>query len=223
MRIKTSVIAVLVGALAVSGCKTMGDLVQSDDPCNPTIGALVGGVVGAVASDKRGRGAVIGAGLGALACIAFNVASRQTRTADQVETDYKQQHAGKLPAQEPVVQDYKIGLNPGTEVRSGNKVQLVSNMTVVRGANQPVDEVKEVLTLVGPEGNRTAEKKANEKPGSGAYENTFNLSFPQNVAPGTYPIKTQLYVNGKPKETRMQNLKIVAEGNTLHLALVESE
>lgn len=223
IRIKTSVIAVLIGALVVSGCETTGGLVQGDDPCNPAIGALVGGVVGALANDKSGRGAIIGAGLGALACVAFNVASRQTRTADQVESEYKQQHAGKLPVQEPAVQDYKIGLYPGNEVRSGNKVQLVSNMTVVRAAHQPVDEVKEVLTLVGPEGSRTAEKKANEKPGSGAYENTFNLSFPQNVASGTYPIKTQLFVNGKPKETRTQNLKIVAEGNTLHLALVASE
>ncbi|MES2353265.1 MAG: hypothetical protein V4568_02495 [Pseudomonadota bacterium] len=224
MTIRTSVVAVLAVTLIASGCETMDSLVKSDDPCNPAIGAIVGGVVGAVVgSDKRARGAAIGAGLGALACVAFNAVSRQTRTSEQVETEYKQQHAGKLPPQEPVVQAYNVGLNPGNEVRSGNKVQLVSNMTVVRSASQPVDEVKEVLTLVGPEGNRTAEKKANEKPGSGAYENTFNLSLPQNVAPGTYPIKTQLYVNGKPKETRTQNLKIVAQGNTLHLALVAGE
>ncbi|HVK55633.1 MAG TPA: YMGG-like glycine zipper-containing protein [Burkholderiales bacterium] len=223
MRLRTTVVAVSAIALIASGCETMDGLIKSDDPCNPAIGALVGGVIGAVASDKKGRGAAIGAGVGALACIAFNAVSRQTRTAEQVETEYKQQHAGQLPPQEPVVQAYKVGLSPSSEIKSGNKVQLVSNMTVVSAAKQPVDEVKEVLTLVGPEGNRTAEKKANEKPGSGAYENTFNLSFPQNIAPGTYPIKTQLYVNGKPKETRTQNLKVVAQGDTLHLALVDSE
>jgi hypothetical protein len=137
-----------------------------------------------------------------------------------VETDYRRQNAGKLPVQEPVVQAYNVNVNPGNEVKSGSKVQLVSNMTVVRAANQPVNEVKEVLTLVGPEGNRTAEKKANEKPGSGAYENTFNVSFPQNISPGSYPLKTQLYVNGKLKETRQQNLRLVAEGDKLFVALL---
>ena len=118
------------------------------------------------------------------------------------------------------MQAYNVNVNPGNEVKSGSKVQLVSNMTVVRAANQPVNEVKEVLTLVGPEGNRTAEKKANEKPGSGAYENTFNVSFPQNISPGSYPLKTQLYVNGKLKETRQQNLRLVAEGDKLFVALL---
>jgi hypothetical protein len=141
-----------------------------------------------------------------------NAASRQTKTAAQVEDDYRRQHGGKLPSSEPVVQAYDVTL-PENSVRAGDKAQVVSNITVVQGSNRPVSEVKEVLTLVGPEGTRTAEKKANERPGSGAYENTFNLSFPKDVAPGSYPIKTQLFVNGKAAAERKQNLQIVAQGS----------
>ena len=214
----------IITSLVGTGCETTGgNLLKSndDDPCNPAIGALIGGIIGAVAADKKGRGALIGAGLGAVACVAMNAASRQTRTAEQVETEYRQQNAGRLPQSEPVVQSYNVNLTPSTEIRSGNKIKVVSNSTVVSAINQPVNEVKEVLTLVGPEGKKTAEKIANEKPGSGAYENTFNLNFPKNVASGTYPIKTQLYVNGKPREARSQNLKIVADNGIIIVASIQ--
>ncbi len=224
MYISKKLSLLIITSLVVTGCETTGGklLKSSDgDPCNPAIGALIGGIIGAVAADKKGKGALIGAGLGAIACVAMNSVSRQTRTADQVETEYRQQNAGKLPQSEPVVQSYNVNLNPGTEIRSGNKVKVVSHSTVVSAVNQPVNEVKEVLTLVGPEGNKTAEKIANEKPGSGAYENTFNLNFPKNVASGMYPIKTQLYINGKSRETRSQNLKIVADNGTIITASIQ--
>lgn len=163
---------------------------------------------------------MIGAGLGVLACVAVNTVSRQTKPADQVEADYRKQHAGKLPAGGPIVQAYDVKLKPDNRVRTGDKVQVVSNITVVRGTNRPVEEVKEVLTLTGQEGTKTAEKKANERPGSGAHESTFNLTFPQDVAPGTYLIKTRLLVNGNPATERKQNLVIVAVGEARHFMLV---
>jgi hypothetical protein len=207
----------LVVCLSAGGCQSPGgspgDSSASSNPCNPAVGALIGGALGAVInSDNRGKGALIGAGIGALACVAVNVASRQTKSATQVEDEYRKRHGGKLPSSDPVVQAYTVSVNPDGQVRAGEKAQVVSNMTVVQGANRPVDEVKEVLTLVGPEGTKTAEKKANDRSGSGAYENTFNLSFPKEVAPGTYPINTQLYVNGRAAANRKQNLRILAEG-----------
>jgi hypothetical protein len=207
----------LVVCLSVAGCQSPGggpsDTSASSDPCNPAVGALIGGALGAlINTDKRGKGALIGAGLGALACVVVNAVSRQTKSAVQVEDEYRKRHGGKLPPSDPVVQAYDVTVSPDGQVRPGEKAQVVSNMTVVQGASQPVEEVKEVLTLVGPEGTKTAEKKANERAGSGAYENTFNLSFPKDVAPGTYPIKTQLYVNGRPAAERKQNLRILAEG-----------
>jgi outer membrane lipoprotein SlyB len=195
---------------------------SSDDPCNVVVGAAAGAALGALLGGKdRGKGALIGATVGALACVAVNAVSRQTKSAEQVEADYRNQHAGKLPAGEPVVQAYNVNVNPDDQVRPGEKVQVVSNMTVVRGADKPIQDVKEVLTLSGPDGTKTAEKKPTERPGSGAYENTFTLTFPKDVAPGTYPIKTQLLVNGKQASERKQNLIIVSADGVRHYALVD--
>ncbi len=213
------------GALAVSGCANTGSgLAGGDsDPCNLIAGTLIGGVAGALLDrNKRARGAAIGAAAGAVACVAVNAVSRQTRTAQQVEDDYRRGHRGQLPPNEPVVQAYDVTVNPDAGVQSGEKLQVVSNMTVVRGARQPVNEVKEVLTLTGPDGkSRTAEKKASERAGSGAYENAFSLTLPKGVAPGAYPVNTQLYVNGKPMAERKQELRVVAQAGRVNFALVE--
>jgi hypothetical protein len=202
----------LMGAacLVVSGCQNMNSA-GGGVSCNPGYGALLGGALGAaVGENDRTKGALIGAGVGALACLAINAYSAQTKTAQQAEDEYKKQNKGKLPPADPVVQAYDVNVGNNGQIHPGEKVQVISNMTVVQGAAQPVNEVKEVLTLAGPNGTKTAEKKANEKPGSGGYQNTFNLSFPSDVAPGAYPITTQLYVNGKQVSERKQQLQIVA-------------
>jgi YMGG-like Gly-zipper len=205
--------------LVVSGCQNMGGDAASA-ACNPGYGALIGGALGAAIGDNdRTKGALIGAGVGALACMVINSYSAQTKTAQQAEDEYKSQNKGKLPTAEPVVQNYDVNIANGGQVRAGEKVQVVSNMTVVQGA-QPVNEVKEVLTLAGPTGTKTAEKKANERPGSGGYQNTFNLSFPADVSPGEYPITTQLYVNGKQVGERRQQLQIVATDNGPRFTIV---
>ncbi len=224
---KPAMVASLVLCLGMAGCETMdgglGGMLKGDsnDPCNVAVGAIAGGVVGALVSEKsRGKGAVIGAGLGALACVVINAVSRQTKSADQVETEYRSQHAGQLPPSEPVVEAYHVNVSPDNRVHAGEKVRVVSNMTVVRGSTRSVDEVKEVLTLSGAGGTKTLEKTASEKSGSGAYENTFNLSFPKDVEAGTYPIKTQLLVNGKEAAERRQKLVVVAIGETRQFMLV---
>jgi hypothetical protein len=214
------------GAIALAGCANtgVGGLAGGDDdPCNLIAGTLIGGIAGALLDrNKRGRGAAIGAAAGALACVAVNAVSRQTRTAQQVEADYRRENRGQLPPDQPVVQAYDVTVNPDDGVKSGEKLQVVSNMTVVRGARQPVNEVKEVLTLTSPDGNsRSAEKSASAGAGSGSYQNAFSLTLPKGVAPGTYPVNTQLYVNGKPLAERKQELRVVMRGNVLHFALAD--
>jgi hypothetical protein len=225
-RHKTGIALLTAAALAVAGCATPGGggiAGGPDDPCNIIAGAIIGGIAGALLDrNKRGRGAAIGVAAGALACVAVNAATRQTRTAAQVEADYRKANQGQLPPQ-PVVQAYDVIVNPDAGVQSGEKLQVVSNMTVVSGARQPVNEVKEVLTLTGPDGkSRSAEKTASERPGSGAYENAFSLTLPKGVAPGAYPVNTQLFVNGKQMAERKQELRIVAQKDgLLRFALVD--
>lgn len=215
-------------ALGLSGCAGTGGLGGSagdSDPCNILVGAVIGGLAGALLDrDKRGRGALIGAATGAVACVAVNAVSRQTRTARQVEDDYRRTHQGQLPPNEPVVETYSTSLNPSNTVQSGERLRLLSSVTVVSGANEPVKQVKEVMTLTSPDGNtRTAEKIANEQPGSGAYENAFNLTLPKGVAPGAYPIRTQLYVNGKPLAERRHDLRVVAMNGVVRIVLDKTE
>lgn len=217
--------AVIASALALTGCETTGGSAGTEsDPCNILIGGIVGGIAGAVLDrNRRGRGAAIGAAAGALTCVAVNAVSRKTRSAQQVEEDYRRANQGQLPPDEPVVQDYNVIVNPTAGVSSGERLQVVSNMTVVRGTRQPVNEVKEVLTLTGPDGKtRSAEKTASEQPGSGAYENAFSLTLPKGVAPGAYPVNTQLYVNGKQLAERKQQLRVIAQhDNSLRFVLVD--
>jgi hypothetical protein len=226
-RLAISVAVLTASAIAISGCATHSSGQESadgGDPCNAIIGGVVGGILGAVLDhNRRGRGAAIGAAVGALACVAVNAASRQTRTAQQVEGEYRSKNQGRLPPNEPVVQAYSVTMNPDSEVQSGEKLQVVSNMTVVSGQKQSVNEVKEVLTLTGPDGkNRRAEKVASKQAGSGSYENTFSLTLPKGVAPGAYPVKTQLYVNGTQMAERQQALRVIAQNDGVRYVLMAS-
>jgi hypothetical protein len=150
--------------------------------------------------------------------VAFNAYSRQTKTAQQVSQDYGQQHRGQQPVS-PVVTAYNVSLNPQTGIRAGNTAELVSNMTVVDGSAQPVNQIKEALTLSSPNGDIRHEKVVSQGSG-GAYQNQFQIKLPSGVAPGDYRVKTQLYVNGQMMAERQQNLAVVAEADGgVHLAL----
>jgi hypothetical protein len=212
-------------ALTVTGCASnKTSSTGGDEPCNVWLGVAAGVLGGALLDkNKRARGAAIGGAAGALACIAVNTVTRRTRTAQQVEEDYKAANAGQLPQGAPILQTYEVRVNPDATVKSGERFQVVSNITVVRSANQPVSDVRESITLTSPDGNtRTAEKTASEQPGSGAFENTFTLSLPSGVASGSYPISTKLSVNGKVAAERQQTLRVATlSDGALVVAMVE--
>lgn len=194
------------------------------DPCNVIAGMAIGVIGGLLFGGRdRARAAAIGGAAGAMACIAVNAASRRTRTAQQVEEDYKTAHAGELPQGAPVLQTYDVRVNPTTDVKSGESFQIVSNITVISSAQQPVSEVREAITLTGPDGKtRNAEKVATEQSGSGAFENTFTLTLPSGVASGSYPVTTKLSINGQVAGERQQTLQIMAASNGgLLLALAD--
>jgi crotonobetainyl-CoA:carnitine CoA-transferase CaiB-like acyl-CoA transferase len=68
--------------------------------CSPATAAMIGAALGAlIADDRRGKGAAIGAGLGALACYIINTQSRQTEAGADVDGRYRADNQGALPAQ----------------------------------------------------------------------------------------------------------------------------
>lgn len=180
--------------------------------CSPAAAAMIGATLGAlIADDNRGKGAAIGAGLGALACYIINTQSRQTQAGADVDGRYRAEQ-GTLPAQ-PLVTVFDTAFNAGGGVRAGQEARVVSSITVVSGSREPVREVREVLEVFEstvPERTMLrAEKRAEESIRSGGIQNTFTIRLPAGLAPGSYAARTTLYVNGRHAGENQGSIRVI--------------
>lgn len=170
----------------------------------------MGALLGAVINGKNGAlaGAAIGAGVVGLGCYAFNVNSRQTKTAAQSDREYVKAR-GALPP-EPQVVAYDS--NVGNTVERGKPFKVNSTVELVNGRNEPIREVREQLVLLDTKGQPV---KNGTKPvettnaSAGRYENSFELKLPEGVSQGVYPLQTNLYVNGKLAASRDLRTQVV--------------
>jgi hypothetical protein len=218
---------IVVGVTAVAllgGCaapRGRGGVAANEDPCSvgtsAMAGAFAGALVGALAGGKNAaaKGAVIGGTLGAVACVAINHESRQTKSAAQADADY-QKARGTLPS-EPTVVTYSAQL-ASNSVRRGQPMMISSYLEMVNGTTQPVREVREELAIFNPDGTPF---KSRSKPFSantaGRYENSFEVKLPEGVSQGVYALKTNLYVNGKLAATRDLRTQVVWDGSAVIL------
>ena len=218
---------IALAALA-AGCATQqggsapaADTLSGD--CNPLVAGGIGAAIGALAggSKNRGTGAAAGAAIGALACVAYNYATKQTKTAQQVSDEYKAKNKGTLPASATVTR-FNVQVAPTAKVQAGNAVNVASNIEVVPGTSNPSPNVEQEITLFSPDGAQAGKaRKPASQSGGGAFETSFKFSLPQGVPQGVYPVKSQLYVDGKPAagtDTRFQ--VVVAPDGGSRLALV---
>ncbi|MBI3043542.1 MAG: hypothetical protein HYY78_12050 [Betaproteobacteria bacterium] len=169
--------------------------------CNPATAALIGAALGAlIADESRGRGAAIGAGLGALACYIINAQTKQTSPSADVEGQYRANHGGTLPEQ-PLVTAYDTAFNAGGSVRAGQEARVSSSITLVSGSREPVRDVVEILEVFESSDPAKmmlrADKKAEPGMLTGGIQNSFSIRLPEGLAAGSYPARTVLYVNGK--------------------------
>ena len=185
-----------------------GDMFSGD--CNPLVTGVIGGVIGALIGGRssRGAGAAIGAGVGALACMAYNYSTSQTKSSQQVENEYKAANSGTLPTATTVTR-FDANVNPNANVQAGTAVDVMSQIEVVPGTNDPAPVVEQEIALFAPDGTQTAtaRKPAAQTPGGGAFETNFKFTMPQGVPQGIYPVKSRVYVNNEPAantETRFQ-------------------
>ncbi|MEW5891006.1 MAG: hypothetical protein AB1768_18650 [Pseudomonadota bacterium] len=203
---------------AVTGCATQstgpGPAASSgSDECNTWLAAGVGAVVGGLLASghNRVRGAAIGAGLASLACAAWNYHSERTKTAEQVEHEYRAAHNGRLPA-EPTVVRYDVKVDPSARIKPGTQLNVVSNIEVVQGTSgggQP--SIEQEIVMTRPDGKEVrARKPANADGGYGAYRTSFALAMPEGVPQGAYPVTALLYVNGNKVATNNVLLQVVA-------------
>ena len=207
----TTLVAVALAGTAIprNGMSaTAGDVFSGD--CNPIVTGVIGGLLGALIGGRssRGAGAAIGAGVGALACMAYNYSTSQTKSSQQVENEYKAANNGVLPTAATVTR-FDAQVNPNDNVQAGTAVDVKSQIEVVPGANDPQPKVEQEIALFAPDGKQTAtaRKPANSTPGGGGFETNFKFTMPQGVPQGVYPVKSQVYVNNEPAantETRFQ-------------------
>lgn len=228
---RNSVIAVLVTSVGVAGCvttntspsQTGGSASTADDGCNVGIFALAGAVAGGLLAkgNDRLKGAALGAGIASLACAAWNYNVKQTKTAEQVQTEYKTVNAGRLPTESKVT-SFTTKFEPNGNVKPGGRMVAVSNIEVVQGTDGVKPVIEEELTLVKPDGTeqKSPKKIANEASGGGAFQTTFSMNMPQGVPQGIYPVKTALYVNGKPAGTNKLSMQVVANPDGTMIALL---
>lgn len=199
----------IAGILA--GCST-GGMTRSD--WGKCFGAIaLGASAGALLEGERG--AYVGAAAGIAACFVINAQSKRTRSASEVEADYRQRHA-QLPAA-PEIVHYQTSVPVGS-VRRGQPLTIVSNIETISGRNTPITQVKEVIALYEPGKEtpfKTSEKVATESAGSGAYENTFTIKFQPNMPQGRYSVRTDLYVNGERLDQGSNGIQVVFDGSDL--------
>lgn len=172
--------------------------------------ALGGAALGAALDGKKGAGK--GALAGLAACAVVEIASRQTKSKAEVESDYRTSR-GKLPAKAEVVA-YQTTLNPNPVLKRGDALKVQSIIRVVEGTGEPVREVKEVLIAYAPSGEefKRGEKKANAAEGSGEFLNTFTLRLPDGAPEGQYTIETKLLINGREVSAQPQRIQLAAVG-----------
>ncbi len=213
----------LAVAAALAGCaQSPRRAAASEDSCNPVVGAVIGGAAGALFGGDRHRaqGALLGAGLGALACVAYNYKASQTKTAQQVGDEYRKANHGELPPA-PVVTAYRTETSR-TTARGGDEVTVRSNIEVVPGAKEPLRELREEFVVVDPAGiERSKIAKMPAPAGGGAYVSTLQFTFPKGVPPGEYKVQSRLYVNGTAAKTSTVRIQVArrAVGDTAVAAL----
>lgn len=192
-----------------------------DDPCSvgrsTAVGVLAGAAIGALMNGSKGaaQGAAVGGIIGVAACVAINVKSRQTRTAEAADADYRRAR-GALPT-EPTVVSYAPKL-ASAKVQRGQPMYINSSLELVNGSVKPVREVREELAIFNPDGTQF---KSGTKPFSastaGRYENSFEVKLPSAAPQGLYALKTQVYVNGNLAATRDLSTQVVWNGHTATL------
>lgn len=203
-------------AACASSPKGLGGETSNENPCavgmSSLAGAAAGAALGAVLGGKDGalKGGVAGAALGAVACAGINLRSKQTKTAAQSEQEFLRTNPS-LPAQ-PMVTSYAAQINTPSAQR-GQPILVNSELELINGSSEKVNEVREELVVLDPKGEPF---KSGGKPfmatSAGRFENSFELTLPQNAPQGAYSLKTNVFVNGAQVASRNLHTQVVWDG-----------
>lgn len=213
MTLQKTVCAVCIVPFLLGACATQesgGQVAgtgKNDTVARCAAFGLGGAVIGALISGKKG--AARGAVAGLAACAVVEIASRQTKTAAQVDQQYRASNRNQLPPMARI-DTYSMQVSPNGVAKAGDAIKIHSTIRAISGVNEPVQDVKEVLIAYAPTGEefKRGEKKVNDASGSGEYDNNFTLRLPQGAPQGVYRLKTQVFLNGKPSLARESSLQV---------------
>lgn len=224
MHIKRNVtIAAIAAGILASGCVTnQGSPGSARAPqdtqageCNMALAAGAGALLGGLLAkgNNRVRGAALGAALGAGACLAWDYHAKQTKTASQVQDEYRRANRGALPGESKVTH-YDTRMSPSTRIAPGEQVTVISDIEIVQGSRDyQAPQLEEEVVIVRPDGKEIrTRKQANPGDYAGGYRTSYTLRMPEGVQPGIYPVRTSLYLNGRPVETRRADIQVVDAG-----------
>lgn len=190
-------------------------------------GAAIGAAVGAATGGKYSPliGAAVGAAVGYAAGYAFDsYRVSQKKDAVEVNDEYKKEHGGQLPT-ETVVTKYETKTDPSGLVNRGEKLDIVSEIELVKGADSTgtdrVDEELMISDASGKNAKKLKKQALSESNASGAYVTRFTFKPTQEVAQGTYPYKTVLYLNDEPVGESKGKIQVVMVDNELKVAILE--
>lgn len=226
MKFQKAVCMVCATTFFVSGCATAPNGGQTADAANKDTAlrcaafGVGGALLGSLISGKNG--AVKGALAGLAACAIVEVASHQTKTAAQVDQQYRMANHNQLPATARI-DSYSTVVSPNGIARAGDAIKIVSTIRVVSGASEPVQEVREQLIAYAPTGEefKRGEKKVNDVGGSGEYDNSFTLKLPQGSPQGIYKLKTEVFLNGRASIVKESSLQVADLGTTRTLVMLD--
>lgn len=217
--------------VALSSCATTGGSGAGGENMGKMLGTLGGAAIGAAVGGATGGkynpliGAAIGAAVGYAAGYAFDsYRVSQKKDAAEVNDEYRKEHDGQLPA-ETMVTKYETKTEPSGLVNRGEKLDIVSEVELVKGANSVgKDRVDEELMISDASGKNTKKlrKQAlSDANASGAYLTRFTFRPTEDVAQGTYPFKTVLYLNDEPVRESEGKIQVVMVGQELKVVILE--
>lgn len=212
VRLAPRALVVAAAALALTSCAQIQQM-STEEVLRCGGATLLGAGVGYAVSGGDGVGAAAGGVLAALGCIAYTVETIKTRSAAEVEKDYETASRKSLP-ELTTVTGYEAAFAPKPVVRPGESTTVKSEITLIKGKNDPAPKVEEELQLLDPQGKpRSKSRKTLTTDGSGEYTNTFAFKMPAGIPDGVYPVQMALYVNDQPVQRTDLKLQ-VADGDT---------
>jgi hypothetical protein len=181
------------------------------NPCSTAktavVGAVLGAALGKFTHHSMLKGAALGGAVGALACVTINYQSHRTQTAAQIRQEQPQLAANP----QVVVTGYQMQVAPGN-LPAGQTVNVLTNVNVVSGAQEPIQSIDVRYTLIDSSGNpqQTVTKPIDGvSADGGGYQGTLSFTPPAGVPRGAYSIRADLLVNGQVRSQQNASYNII--------------